>query len=147
MSNLARGMAVVAVCLFLGCSDDAGSGDGGAAGTSGAAGAGGGAAGSGGGSAGGGAAGSGGGGGSGGSSAASCQACFTCVMTNCATALATCQANTGCNAIYQCSRMCTTDAITCATANPTGITMWYAAVTACGNQGCQAACADLVPTN
>ncbi len=68
-------------------------------------------------------------------------------MTNCTTALATCQANTGCNAIYQCSRMCTTDAITCATANPAGITMWYAAVTACSNQGCQAPCADLIPTN
>ena len=142
MSNLARGMAVLAVCLFLGCSDDAGNGDGGAAGTSGAAGAGGSAAGGGG--RGGGAAGS---GGAGGSSASSCQTCFTCVMTNCATALATCQANTGCNAIYQCSRMCTTDAVTCATANPTGIAMWYAAVTACGNQGCQTACADLVPTN
>ena len=146
MSNLARGMAIVAVCLFLGCSDESGNNDGGAAGTTGAAGAGGGAAGSGGGAggSGGGAAGSGGGGGA---SASSCQACFTCAMTNCTAALATCQANTGCNAIYQCSRMCTTDAVTCATANPTGIAMWYAAVTACGNQGCQAPCADLIPTN
>jgi hypothetical protein len=142
MNNLARVMAVLAVCLFLGCSDDSGNGDGGAAGTTGA---GGGTAGRGG--SGGGAAGSGGSGGSGGSSVASCQTCFTCVMTNCTAALATCQANTGCNAIYQCSRMCTTDAITCATANPTGITMWYAAVMACSNQGCQAPCADLIPTN
>ena len=58
-------------------------------------------------------------------------------MTNCTAALATCQANTACNAIYNCTRMCTTDATTCATANPTGIQMWIAAVTACGNQGCQ----------
>lgn len=139
MSILARWVPVAALCLFLACSDDSGNGDGGAAGTgAGAAGRGG--------SGGAGRGGSGGGAaGSGGAPVSTCQTCLACVMSTCSAAIATCQANTGCNAIYECARTCTTDANACVTQNPSGLVAWATSVSTCLNQGCQQPCSYLMP--
>jgi hypothetical protein len=136
MTMLARSVMLATLCAFLtfGCgSDSAGGGDAAAGTGGGAAGAGGGAGGRGGGS--GGAA----GGGGGTSGGASCQACVACVMTNCGSSIATCQANTACNAIYECARMCQMDANDCVMANLPGATVW-AGLSACLNANCLSVC-------
>jgi hypothetical protein len=142
MITFARCVAATVLCLgvslSVGCGGDDGGGGGGRGG--GTAGSGSGAAGTGGGAAGtgGGAAGTGGGGGA----AATCQTCLACVQSNCGTAIATCQANTACNAIYECARMCTIDANDCVMMNLGGVQAWAASVSACLNMGCLTPCSS-----
>ena len=143
MIKLRAAIAGFALCLVVSCgsgstpgNDGGGGGLGGgaggaqgAAGVSGAAGA-----------AGGGAGTNGTGtGGGGGAVPANCAGCVACAMTNCATAITACQANTTCNALYQCVHGCTMSINACVQMNSGALTSG-ATVLACINQNCLAQC-------
>jgi hypothetical protein len=74
-------------------------------------------------------------GGSGGS-AGNCQMCIACVQSNCATQLTACQADTNCNAIWQCAMGCTMTLNDCIAAHQNGVLVWGPGVAACANQNC-----------
>jgi hypothetical protein len=135
MINLRTAIAGFAICLVISCGsstpghDGGGGSGGGAAGASGVAGAGGGAAGT---------DGTGTGGGGGGVPA-NCAGCVACAMASCATAITACQANTTCNALYQCVHGCTMSINACVQMN-TGALVSGAAVLSCINQNCLSQC-------
>ena len=140
--TLTRAAIVVSmICLVVSCggSDNGGTGGsggsgGGTAGATGTAGASGAA-----GAAGGGAGANGTGTGGGGGVPANCAGCVACAMANCASAITTCQANTTCNALYQCVHGCTMSTNACIQMNPDAIVSG-AAVLTCINQNCLSQC-------
>jgi hypothetical protein len=135
-------IVVSAFCLLISCGGDGnGGGKGGSGGSGGAAGA----------SAGGGVTGSAGNTGSTGSAGAtgsagsgggtgSCQACNACVTANCASQVATCMANSGCNMIYQCAKGCTTSIQTCISNNVAAAQMFASSVYPCISSSCGTEC-------
>jgi len=137
-------LLVSALFLFISCGGDGGGGTGGSGGVAGAHG----------GSSGGGASGSTGSGGStgtagatgsggsgaGGTSGGSCQACVPCVTSKCATPVATCMANTGCNKIYECAKGCTTSIQTCVSNNIAAAQAFASSVYACIMANCNTEC-------
>lgn len=118
-------------------SDSGGGGKGGSGGTAGSA-AGAGASGTG--SAGNSGAGTAGATGSAGTGGGSCQSCVSCVTTNCASQVATCMANSGCNMIYTCAKNCTTSIQTCITNNVAVAQMFVSTVYPCINSNCSTQC-------
>jgi hypothetical protein len=128
MKILRAALVASLIGFFVACDDNGTGGTGGSGGSSGAAGTTG--------TAGGG----GGTTGTGGGWAASCPGCVTCVNANCASAVATCQANTGCNAIYQCASGCSTPIETCIQNNVGAAITWATSVSTCINQNCATQC-------
>jgi len=122
-----RALAISIVLSFLvACGGGSSPNDGGTAGGGGGRG----------GSAGGGGGSSAGTGGSGTGGSGNCQMCIQCVQTNCASQLTACQANTDCNAIYQCAMACTMTLNDCILAHQAGVLAWGPGVAACANQTC-----------
>jgi hypothetical protein len=70
---------------------------------------------------------------------ANCPMCVTCIMTNCSSQVTTCQANTSCNALYECGRTCTTPINDCVAMHLDAIQIW-ATVSACINTNCRVIC-------
>jgi len=62
--------------------------------------------------------------------------CIQCVQTNCATQLTACQADTNCNAIWQCAMGCTMHLDDCIQMHQSGVLTWGPGVAACANQNC-----------
>jgi hypothetical protein len=131
MTKLPAALAGFALCLLVSCGSSTPGHDGGG--------------GSGGGS--GGATGAGGAGGTGtagttgtGGGTGSCTSCVACVMTSCASQIAACQANTSCNAIYECARPCTTPINNCVAMHLDAIATWGSTVSTCINSNCLAQC-------
>jgi len=136
MKTLRAAFAISTICLLVACSDD-GTGGTGKGGTSGGATAGTGGSGSGGSGTGtAGATGTGGGGGGQGS----CQACVACLNTSCATQIATCRADTGCNMIYECGSACVMTVQQCVGGNIAAALMWAQTVQGCYTANCSAQC-------
>jgi hypothetical protein len=78
--------------------------------------------------------------GSAGNGGGSCQSCVSCVTTNCASQVATCMANSGCNMIYTCAKNCTTSIQTCITNNIAVAQMFVSSVYPCISSNCSTEC-------
>lgn len=115
----------IVLSLLVACGGGGSPGDGGPGGTGGSSGGSGGGAGT-----------SAGGGSGGGGSGGNCQMCIQCVQTNCATQLTACQADTNCNAIWQCAMGCTMHLDDCIQMHQSGVLTWGPGVAACANQNC-----------
>jgi hypothetical protein len=143
MSNASTWAAALLLSFFSlafgACGDSSSGNDAGSSGTAGTGGGTGGASGSGGrAGGGGGAAGRGGGGGSSGTaggSGANCQMCVACAQTSCASQVATCMGNAGCNTTWQCATACTMTLNQCLQMNPGGVAM-FASLAQCANTNC-----------
>jgi hypothetical protein len=71
---------------------------------------------------------------------ADCQGCVACVNASCASQVAACRANTGCNMVYQCAAMCTASIQTCITNNVAAAQMFVTSVVPCITSNCSTQC-------